>query len=68
MTEEEIKDELMFGIIKHMISGVSKKAFLEDTASEELNEAYDSGELTNDMFYSVMKDLETCLWEFYNES
>jgi hypothetical protein len=31
-------------------------------------EWYDSGELTNDMFYSVMKDLETCLWEFYNES
>ena len=55
---KHIKNIARKELIKYMIQGVSKNAFLEDCDnSDVINEAYDSGELTNDMFYELLDEL-----------
>ncbi len=55
MSIEEILTKSLINYISH---SVSKKSFLEDCDnSEEINEAYDNGELTNDMFYGTLDKL-----------
>jgi len=56
---KHIKNIARKELISFMINGVSKKAFLEDcTNADVINEAYDSGEFTNQMFYELLTELE----------
>lgn len=53
-----IEEVLRESLINYMSNSVSKKAFLEECDNPEvINDAYDNGELTNDMFYNTVDQL-----------